>query len=389
MILGITGQYCSGKDCAGEILKQQGFVHISLSDFLRQEARTRGLPTTRENLILLGNELRRQHGHGILAMFALKGMSSSANYVITSIRNPGEVEVLRAQKNFALLKIDAPLSVRWERMQSRKDRPDNLRTYDEFVKREQEEAASEDPAHQQVSAVMAMADVVIVNTGTQDDLRLKLAQQNIVQKTKEFVRQKLEGEGSGHDWWHIVRVYNNAVRIAREEQVDLFVVQLGALLHDIADWKFHGGDDSVGPRIAQEWLKSQGVDDQVSKDVCHIVQHISFKGAGVQNTITSREGLVVQDADRLDALGAIGVARCFAYGGSKNRAMHDPECSPTMHQSFEDYKKSVGTSVNHFYEKLLLLKDRMNTATGKKLAQERHTFMEQYLSQFYREWEGE
>ena len=210
----------------------------------------------------------------------------------------------------------------------------------------------------------------------------------IIKKTEEFVKNKLKGEGSGHDWWHIHRVHKNAIRIAKEEDVDLFVVQLAALLHDIADWKFHSGDLSVGPKIARGYLESLNVDENTISHVCEIIKEASFKGAGVKLKMKTKEGMVVQDADRLDAIGAIGVARTFAYGGNKNRQIYDPNIKPEKHETAEQYINSEGTTINHFYEKLLLLKDLMNTETAKKIAEERHKFMEQFLERFYNEWES-
>ena len=210
----------------------------------------------------------------------------------------------------------------------------------------------------------------------------------IINKTAGFVRARLSGEGSGHDWWHIARVWKTAVKIANAEGADLFVVQLAALLHDIADWKFHDGDIAAGPRAARDWLARLAVDEPVITHVCQIIEDISFKGAGVPTPMRTLEGMVVQDPDRLDALGAIGIARAFAYGGHKQREIHNPDVPPARHQSFEEYKSSAGTSVNHFYEKLLLLKDRMNTGVARTIAEERHAFMQHYLERFLLEWEG-
>ncbi|MBS1988091.1 HD domain-containing protein [Candidatus Dependentiae bacterium] len=211
----------------------------------------------------------------------------------------------------------------------------------------------------------------------------------IIEKTIQFVRSQLEGEGTGHDWWHVHRVYSLALRIAQQEQgADIFVVSLGALLHDIADYKFHHGDESVGPRVAGQWLEQCGVQRDVIDQVQEIIKTISFKGAGVATPMRTLEGKIVQDADRLDALGAIGIARCFAYGGSKGNLLHDPEIKPVMHTCFETYKKSKGTSVNHFFEKLFLLKDLMNTKTAKIIAQKRHNVMEQFIKEFLSEWDG-
>jgi len=210
----------------------------------------------------------------------------------------------------------------------------------------------------------------------------------IISETEKFVKRKLLGEGSGHDWWHILRVWNLAKQIAKSENVNIFVVELAALLHDIADWKFHNGDESAGTKLAEEWLTSQGVDKRTIKTVKEIIEDVSFMGAGVKKKNRSKEGKVVQDADRLDAMGAIGVARCFAYGGNKNREIYNPDIKPVLHQTSEKYKKSSSPSINHFYEKLLLLKDLMNTKTAKKMAIKRHEFMEQYLKEFFSEWKG-
>ncbi len=210
----------------------------------------------------------------------------------------------------------------------------------------------------------------------------------IINKTCLFVEEKLAGDGSGHDWWHIYRVWNLAKTIAEREGANLFIVELSALLHDIADWKFHDGDDSKGPKVAEQFLVENQVDREVIDPVIEIIATISYKGAGVATPMKTLEGEVVQDADRLDAIGAMGIARTFAYGGNKNRLMYHPDEKPVMHQSFEDYKKNTGHTINHFYEKLLLLKDRMNTATAKQMAERRHHFMQSYLDQFYEEWDG-
>ncbi len=210
----------------------------------------------------------------------------------------------------------------------------------------------------------------------------------ILEQTEKYVRSLLEGEGSGHDWWHIYRVANLAATIGARESADPYVTRLGALLHDVADWKFHDGDDAVGPRKAREWLESLDADAETIDRVAEIVTDISFKGAGVVTTMRTLEGKVVQDADRLEALGAIGIARAFAYGGHANRVMYDPNVPPEMHANFTKYKTSKGTTINHFYEKLLLLKDRMQTKTGRAIAEERHAYMEQFLEKFFSEWEG-
>ena len=212
--------------------------------------------------------------------------------------------------------------------------------------------------------------------------------QKIVGEVSGEVRRALEHEGSGHDWWHVYRVWKMAERIGKEESADLFVIELAALLHDIADWKFHDGDDTVGPKMAREVLTKYGVPTTVIAHACDIIANASFKGAGVQTDMKTLEGKIVQDADRLDAIGAIGIARTFAFNGYMHWPMHDPRVIPVMHQSKEEYFKSTGTAITHFYEKLLLLKDRMNTKTAKKLAEDRHHFMEEYLDRFFKEWEG-
>jgi len=211
---------------------------------------------------------------------------------------------------------------------------------------------------------------------------------DLIERTAACVRERLGGDSSGHDWWHVWRVWQTARSIAAEERADLAVVELAALLHDIADWKFAGGDDTAGPRAAREWLERCGVGEPTISHIERIVADLSFKGAGVETPMHSLEGRVVQDADRLDAIGAIGIARAFAYGGHKGRAMFDPAIGPESHDSFAAYKLNSGPTINHFYEKLLLLRERMNTATARRMAQERHAFMEEFLTRFYREWEG-
>lgn len=181
----------------------------------------------------------------------------------------------------------------------------------------------------------------------------------------------------------------NARMIGSKERGDMFIIELAALLHDIGDWKFHNGDDTAGPREAQTWLEKIGVDEGVINRVCTIISEDSFKGAGVLTSPTTLEGKVVQDADRLDAIGAIGIARAFAYGRHKGREIYNPEISPELHQTFEQYKSSSGPTLNHFYEKLLLLKERMNTATAREIAERRHAFMKGFLKQFHDEWEGQ
>jgi uncharacterized protein len=215
-----------------------------------------------------------------------------------------------------------------------------------------------------------------------------LNERNILQQTAEHVRGLLSGEGTGHDWFHALRVCRTALAIGREEGADLFLIELAALLHDVADWKFAGGDHDAGPRAARDWLQSLDVPTTTIDHVCEIVASLSFKGAGVATPMRSLEGQCVQDADRLDALGAIGIARTFAYGGHKGQPLYDPATKPDLHASFDACKRGGGSTINHFYEKLLLLQDRMNTSTGKRLAAERHQFMEWFLEQFLAEWEG-
>lgn len=212
---------------------------------------------------------------------------------------------------------------------------------------------------------------------------------SLIENTIAFVKEKLKDAEGGHDWFHIERVYKNALLIAKDENCDLTVVQLGALLHDIADSKFHGGDETVGPRTARFFLESENVPEEIIGHVIKIIENISFKGGNFEKKFNSIELEIVQDADRLDAIGAIGIARCFNYGGFKNRALHNPEISPNLTMGKEEYKHSDSPTINHFYEKLLLLKDKMNTPTGKKIAEARHRYMEDFLLQFYAEWNGE
>ena len=212
-------------------------------------------------------------------------------------------------------------------------------------------------------------------------------QQEIIQKTADYIKQEFSDDSSGHDWWHIYRVWKNAITICEHEKADSFIVQIAALLHDLDDWKFNDSGDET-PLRAKAWLDSFSLDPSITDAVCRIIQHISFKGAGVENKMDSLEGFIVQDADRLDAIGAIGIARAFAYGGYKNRPLYDPGTPPQMHRSFEEYKNSKSDTINHFYEKLLLLKDMMNTSTAKRIAEQRHEVMVQFLSQFMAEWEG-
>lgn len=214
-------------------------------------------------------------------------------------------------------------------------------------------------------------------------------QAEVVNRVSEFVRQHHADEPTGHDWWHIYRVHKMAVRLAGEEGADTFVVELAALLHDIADWKFTRGDaDAVLTETVTNLLTNLAVDELTITTVIKAIKEVSFKGAGVNTKPGTLEAMVVQDADRLDAIGAIGIARAFAYGGHKDRLIHDPAQQPTIHETFEQYKTSQGTTINHFFEKLLLLKDRLNTRCARELGEERHQLMEKFLSHFFEEWEG-
>ena len=210
----------------------------------------------------------------------------------------------------------------------------------------------------------------------------------IIEKTITFVKQKLKNAEGGHDWFHIERVYKNALVIAKDEKCDEIIVKLGALLHDIADSKFHNGDETVGPKVAREFLESENVEESIIEHVINIINNISFKGGNFEKNFTSIELEIVQDADRLDAIGAIGIARAFNYGGFKNRQLYNPDIVPNLSMSKEEYKNSESPTLNHFYEKLLLLKDKMNTNTDKKIAQNRHNFMETFLTQFNEECNG-
>ena len=213
---------------------------------------------------------------------------------------------------------------------------------------------------------------------------------DIIEATKAFVKSELLDAEGGHDWFHIERVYKNTLLIAKHEPVDITVVSLAALLHDIADPKFHNGDETIGPRIASEFLLTHNVDSEIIEHVTQIIENMSFKNSFDLNlAFNSKEMEVVQDADRLDAIGAIGIARCFNYGGFKDRALYNPEIAPNLNMTKAEYKAAKAPTINHFYEKLLLLKDKMNTKTGKRIASDRHKYMEGFLKQFYAEWEGE
>jgi len=215
-----------------------------------------------------------------------------------------------------------------------------------------------------------------------------MTHEQIIQATITYVQAELAEAEGGHDWWHIERVWKSSKEIAKSEKVDLLIVELGALLHDIADSKFHDGDETIGPKKAAAFMESLNLEPSVIEHVVNIIQHISFKGGNQAQTFKSPELDVVQDADRLDAIGAIGIARTFNYGGFKNRELYNPAIPPNLNMTKEEYKKSTAPTINHFYEKLLLLKDRMNTETGKALAQRRHDFMKTFLEEFYLEWDG-
>lgn len=215
-----------------------------------------------------------------------------------------------------------------------------------------------------------------------------MTQQEQIDKTIRFVKQQLADAEGGHDWFHIERVYNNALLISENEEVDKFIVALGALLHDIADSKFYNGDETVGPKIARAFLLKLNIEASIIEHVVNIIENISFKGGNEAQKFHSLELNVVQDADRLDAMGAIGIARCFNYGGFKNRLLYDPDIKPNLNMTKAEYKNSTAPTINHFYEKLLLLKDKMNTQTGKIIALQRHQYMEEFLAQFFTEWHG-
>lgn len=212
---------------------------------------------------------------------------------------------------------------------------------------------------------------------------------DIIEATKAFVKSELATAEGGHDWFHIERVYNNTLLISKDENVDKLIVTLAALLHDIADPKFHNGNETIGPKMARQFLFDNNIDSTVIEHVVAIIENMSFKNSFESGKkFTSLELDVVQDADRLDAIGAIGIARCFNYGGFKNRALYNPDITPNLNMTKEEYKNSNAPTINHFYEKLLLLKDKMNTKTGKRIATERHKYMEGFLKQFYAEWNG-
>jgi len=216
------------------------------------------------------------------------------------------------------------------------------------------------------------------------------SRKEVIDKTKEYIKNKLGKGEAGHDWWHAFRVWQNAKYIAKKEGGDLFVIELAALLHDIADWKFNLGDDNIGPKLAREWLKKMQVDEKIISHVYEIIKEMSFKGSKVKTQMCTEEGMIVQDADRLDAIGAIGIARGFMFAGNKNLLMHNPLIKPLgnidNYETYKNLKRPTYTQINHFYEKLLLLKNLMNTKTGKRLARGRHEFLKKYLKQFFKEW---
>ena len=209
---------------------------------------------------------------------------------------------------------------------------------------------------------------------------------NIIEKVKAQIKNQFEGDATGHDWHHIMRVYNLSRYIQAKEGGDIEVIELAALLHDISDHKFNGGKLDEGGKVASKILQNFGASEDVISQVKYIVDNISYKGANTKAEMTSLEGKIVQDADRLDAIGAIGIARTFAYGGNRNQAIYEPDHQAVLHNSFEEYHNAKTNTINHFYEKLLLLKDRLNTPTAIQLGEERHQLMETFLEAFFNEW---
>lgn len=212
-----------------------------------------------------------------------------------------------------------------------------------------------------------------------------IRQKEVLFETEKYIKHHFGGEGSGHDWWHISRVRDLSLKISSQEGGNIYIIEMAALLHDLDDWKLV---DHEHENKTEAWLKKLEILETDVQKIIEIINQVSFKGAGVETKATSLEAQIVQDADRLDAIGAIGIARTFAYGGNKGRLMYDPEIKPEMHDSFEAYKKTTAPTINHFYEKLLLLKDLINTQTAKKIAESRHRFMENFLLQFFNEWES-
>jgi len=216
-------------------------------------------------------------------------------------------------------------------------------------------------------------------------MTVNISEIQALKQTENHIKSLFANEGSGHDWWHIHRVRNLALKIAESEGGNDFIIEMAALLHDIDDWKINGDKQTSN---AESWLISIKTSKTVTRKILEIIDQVSFKGAGVETNATSIEAKIVQDADRLDAIGAIGIARTFAYGGNKGRPIYLPNIKPELHSDFESYKKTTAPTINHFYEKLLLLKNRLNTATAIEIAKKRHTFMEMFLQQFFSEWEG-
>jgi len=216
---------------------------------------------------------------------------------------------------------------------------------------------------------------------------IKMERTEIIERTILFVKEKLAGDSSGHDWWHIFRVWNMAKKISEKEGGELFLIEMAALLHDVADWKFYENEDE-GLQVIVDFLDGLELDELLIHEIINIVKNVSFKGAGVEDKMDSLEGKIVQDADRLDAIGAIGIARTFAFGGKYGNELHNPNLKSKVHESFVDYKKDKGSTINHFYEKLLLLKNRMHTNSAKQIAEERHSYMEVFLERFYDEWKS-
>lgn len=210
----------------------------------------------------------------------------------------------------------------------------------------------------------------------------------LIEKTKEYVKSKQLGESTGHDWWHTLRVFNLATTIAKKENGNILIISLASLLHDIADYKLNDGDIEIGPKTARIWLEQNNVSEDIIVQITDIIATMSFKGANVDSSMKTLEGKIVQDADRLDAIGSIGIARTFAFGGNKGREIYNPEQNVEVHSTFDEYKNNNSCSINHFYEKLLLLKDLMNTPTAKEIAIERHQYMVDFLDRFNKEWEG-
>lgn len=234
-----------------------------------------------------------------------------------------------------------------------------------------------------------VVEVQVLSSAPFNIFTMTTKEQRVITRTVDLIKNKFGSESSGHDYWHMYRVWVLSKHIAKEEKgVDMFTLELAALLHDIADWKFND-NENAGSYAARKWLEGLGVNEEIIVKVEDIINNVSFKGANVETKLKTIEGKIVHDADKLDAIGAIGIGRTFAYGGSKGRIMYDPDIVPVIHDSFETYKNNNSPSINHFYEKLLLLKKRMYTKTGKSIAKNRHKFMEQFLKEFFSEWNGE